>query len=44
MILRRSLLNRGRKPRPQVSAVWALILDQLYIARRTRQYRQAMGK
>jgi 2,4-dienoyl-CoA reductase-like NADH-dependent reductase (Old Yellow Enzyme family) len=37
-------LSRGRKPRPQVSAVWALILDRLYIGRRTRQYRQAMGK
>jgi 2,4-dienoyl-CoA reductase-like NADH-dependent reductase (Old Yellow Enzyme family) len=37
-------LSRGRTPRPQVSAVWALILDRLYIARRTRQYRQAMGK
>ena len=37
-------LGRGRKPRPQIWAVWALILDQLYIARRTRQYRQAMGK
>ncbi|MEB0046644.1 MULTISPECIES: NADH:flavin oxidoreductase/NADH oxidase family protein [unclassified Pseudomonas] len=37
-------LSRGRKPRPQVSALWALILDRLYIARRTRQYRQAMAK
>ena len=37
-------LSRGRKPRPQVSAVWALILDRLYIGRRTRQYRQAMSK
>jgi len=37
-------LSRGRKTRPQVSAVWALILDRLFIARRTRQYRQAMGK
>ena len=37
-------LSRGRKPRPDVSAVWALILDRLYIGRRTRQYRQAMGK
>ncbi|SDO86378.1 2,4-dienoyl-CoA reductase [Pseudomonas arsenicoxydans] len=37
-------LSRGRKPRPDVSAVWALILDRLYIAWRTRQYRQAMGK
>ncbi|QZP31239.1 NADH:flavin oxidoreductase/NADH oxidase family protein [Pseudomonas sp. DR48] len=37
-------LSRGRKPRPDVSAVWALILDRVYIARRTRQYRQAMAK
>ncbi|MSU98343.1 NADH:flavin oxidoreductase/NADH oxidase family protein [Pseudomonas mandelii] len=37
-------LSRGRKTRPQVSALWALIVDQLYLARRTRQYRQAMGK
>jgi hypothetical protein len=37
-------LSRGRKPRPDVSAVWALILDRVYIARRTRQYRQAMSK
>lgn len=37
-------LSRGRKPWPQVSAVLALILDRVYIARRTRQYRQAMGK
>ncbi|MNL17404.1 NADH oxidase [compost metagenome] len=37
-------LSRGRTTRPQVSAIWALILDRLHIARRTRQYRQAMGK
>jgi hypothetical protein len=24
--------------------LWALILDRLYIGKRTRQYRQAMGK
>ncbi len=36
-------LSRGRKTRPDVSALWALILDRVYIARRTRQYRQAMG-
>ncbi|MBK5355734.1 NADH:flavin oxidoreductase/NADH oxidase family protein [Pseudomonas sp. TH41] len=35
-------LSRGRKTRPGVSALLALILDQLYIARRTRQYRRAM--
>ena len=37
-------LSRGLKPRPQVSALWALIRDQVYIARRTRQYKQAMAK
>jgi len=37
-------LSRGRKTRPEVSALWALILDRLYIGKRTRQYRQAMGK
>ncbi|WP_392888560.1 NADH:flavin oxidoreductase/NADH oxidase family protein [Pseudomonas migulae] len=37
-------LSRGNKPRPEVSALWALILDQLYLGRRTRQYRRAMGK
>ena len=37
-------LSRGRKTRPQVSALWALILDRLYIGRRTRQYRRAMAK
>jgi hypothetical protein len=36
-------LSRGRKTRPDVSALWALILDRVYIAWRTRQYRQAMG-
>jgi 2,4-dienoyl-CoA reductase-like NADH-dependent reductase (Old Yellow Enzyme family) len=36
-------LSRGRKTRPDVSALWALILDRVHIARRTRQYRQAMG-
>lgn len=37
-------LSRGRKTRPEVSALWALIVDRLYIGKRTRQYRQAMGK
>jgi len=37
-------LSRGKTTRPRVSALWALILDQLYLARRTRQYRQAMTK
>ncbi|MGE1172856.1 NADH:flavin oxidoreductase/NADH oxidase family protein [Pseudomonas sp. BW7P1] len=36
-------LSRGRKPHPEVSALWALIRDRLYLSRRTRQYRQAMG-
>jgi 2,4-dienoyl-CoA reductase-like NADH-dependent reductase (Old Yellow Enzyme family) len=35
-------LSRGRKPHPEVSALWALIRDRLYLGRRTRQYRQAM--
>lgn len=37
-------LSRGRQPKPAVSALWALILDQVYIAKRTRQYRAAMSK
>jgi hypothetical protein len=37
-------LSRGRTTRPDVSALWALILDRLYIGKRTRQYLQAMGK
>lgn len=37
-------LSRGRTPKPKVSALFALIFDQLYIAKRTRQYRAAMGK
>ncbi len=36
-------LSRGRKTRPKVSALLALIIDQLYIAKRTRQYRRAMS-
>ncbi|WP_077045197.1 NADH:flavin oxidoreductase/NADH oxidase family protein [Pseudomonas sp. KK4] len=36
-------LSRGRTTRPQVSALWALVVDRWYIGRRTRQYRQAMG-
>ncbi|WP_192558145.1 NADH:flavin oxidoreductase/NADH oxidase family protein [Pseudomonas allokribbensis] len=35
-------LSRGRQPHPEVSALWALIRDRLYLSRRTRQYRQAM--
>ncbi|WP_085695942.1 NADH:flavin oxidoreductase/NADH oxidase family protein [Pseudomonas sp. B26(2017)] len=37
-----SRLSRGRQPKPEVSALWALIRDRLYLSRRTRQYRQAM--
>ena len=37
-------LSRGRKTRPGVSALWALIVDQLYLGKRTRQYRRAMAK
>lgn len=33
-------LSRGRQPNPKVSPVLALICDQLYLARRTRQYRR----
>lgn len=36
-------LSRGRKPKPKVSALWALLRDQVYLGRRARQYRQAMG-
>jgi 2,4-dienoyl-CoA reductase-like NADH-dependent reductase (Old Yellow Enzyme family) len=35
-------LSRGRQPKPEVSALWALIRDRLYLNRRTRQYRQVM--
>lgn len=35
-------LSRGRQPNPEVSALWALIRDRLYLSHRTRQYRQAM--
>ncbi|WP_248741816.1 MULTISPECIES: NADH:flavin oxidoreductase/NADH oxidase family protein [unclassified Pseudomonas] len=40
--LQMARLSRGRKPHPEVSALWALIRDRLYLSRRTRQYRQAM--
>ncbi|NWA05591.1 NADH:flavin oxidoreductase/NADH oxidase family protein [Pseudomonas gingeri] len=36
-------LSKGRRPQPEVSAVWALVLDRLFIGRRTRQYRAAMS-
>ncbi|MBV6665313.1 NADH:flavin oxidoreductase/NADH oxidase family protein [Pseudomonas yamanorum] len=35
-------LSRGRQPNPGVAPLLALIKDQLFIARRTRQYRAAM--
>jgi 2,4-dienoyl-CoA reductase-like NADH-dependent reductase (Old Yellow Enzyme family) len=35
-------LSRGRQPKPGVTPLLALIRDQLFIARRTRQYRAAM--
>ncbi len=35
-------LSKGRRPHPEVSAVWALVLDRLFIGRRTKQYRAAM--
>jgi 2,4-dienoyl-CoA reductase-like NADH-dependent reductase (Old Yellow Enzyme family) len=35
-------LSRGRQPKPGVAPLLALIKDQLFIARRTRQYRAAM--
>lgn len=37
-------LSRGRSPKPGVAPLLALIKDQLFIARRTRQYRAAMSK
>ncbi|OLF53323.1 NADH:flavin oxidoreductase/NADH oxidase family protein [Pseudomonas chlororaphis] len=36
-------LSRGRAPKPTVRPWLALLLDQLYLARRTRQYRRAMA-
>ncbi|WP_294738032.1 NADH:flavin oxidoreductase/NADH oxidase family protein [uncultured Pseudomonas sp.] len=35
-------LSRGLQPKPRVAPLLALIKDQLFIARRTRQYRAAM--
>jgi len=35
-------LSKGKRPHPEVSAVWALVLDRLFIGRRTKQYRAAM--
>jgi 2,4-dienoyl-CoA reductase-like NADH-dependent reductase (Old Yellow Enzyme family) len=36
-------LSRGRQPKPGIAPLLALIQDQLFIARRTRQYRKAMA-
>ncbi|WP_017906487.1 NADH:flavin oxidoreductase/NADH oxidase family protein [Pseudomonas asplenii] len=35
-------LSRGRRTKPEVSPAWALLLDRLFIGRRTRQYREAL--
>ncbi|WP_248796265.1 NADH:flavin oxidoreductase/NADH oxidase family protein [Pseudomonas sp. MWU13-2105] len=35
-------LSKGKRPHPEVSAAWALLLDRLFIGRRTKQYRAAM--
>lgn len=37
-------LSRGRRTKPEVSPAWALLLDQLFVGRRTRQYRAAMKR
>ncbi|NWB30064.1 NADH:flavin oxidoreductase/NADH oxidase family protein [Pseudomonas gingeri] len=37
-------LSKGRRPRPEVSALWALVLDRLFIGRRTKQYRREMSR
>lgn len=37
-------LSNGKAPNPKVSALRALLLDRLFITRRTRQYRDAMSK
>jgi hypothetical protein len=36
-------LSLGKTPNPQVSPLWALILQQTAMARRTRQYKHAMA-
>ncbi|ENV91966.1 NADH:flavin oxidoreductase/NADH oxidase family protein [Acinetobacter bereziniae] len=36
-------LSLGKKPNPQVSPLWALILQQTAMASRTRQYKHAMA-
>lgn len=35
-------LSLGKKPNPKVSPLWALILQQAAMARRTRQYKKRM--
>ncbi|XID74254.1 NADH:flavin oxidoreductase/NADH oxidase family protein [Alkanindiges sp. WGS2144] len=37
-------LSQGKAPDPQVSPLWALILQQVAMARRTRQYRKRMAQ
>ncbi|WP_397452384.1 NADH:flavin oxidoreductase/NADH oxidase family protein [Pseudomonas sp. NA-150] len=37
-------LSQGRQPKPGVSALRALLIDRLFIGRRTRQYRNAMNQ
>ena len=37
-------MSRGQTTKPGISALLALILDQVYLARRTRQYRKAMNE
>jgi len=36
-------LSQGRRPKPGIAPLLALIKDQLFIAKRTRQYRAAMN-
>lgn len=36
-------LSHGKAPNPQVSPLWALIVQQVAMARRTRQYRNRMA-
>lgn len=35
-------LSLGKRPNPKVSPLWALILQQAAMARRTRQYKSRM--
>jgi len=36
-------LSEGRRTKPEVSPAWALLLDRLFIGKRTRQYRREMA-